>query len=55
MREEFRNQWLDFKFQIRFSINQNGRIKAWLGDKQVNDYRGVNAYPENEQTGYTRR
>src|ERR1017187_831 len=50
---EMRNQWLDFKFQIRFSTNETGRIKAWLGDKQVVDYTGVNAYPENDQTGYT--
>ncbi len=49
---EFRNRWLDFKFQIRFSTNENGRIKAWLNDKPVVDYRGVNAYPENAQTGY---
>ena len=52
-REELRNQWLDFKFQIRFSTNENGRIKAWLDNKQIVDYQGVNAYPENEQTGYT--
>ena len=52
-KEELRNQWLDFKFQIRFSTNETGRIKAWLGDKQVVDYTGVNAYPENDQTGYT--
>jgi hypothetical protein len=50
--EELRGRWLDFKFQIRFSTTENGRIRAWLGDKQVVDYRGVNAYPENKQTGY---
>ena len=49
---EFRNRWLDFKFQIRFSTNENGRIKAWLGDKQVVDYRGVTANPESAATGY---
>jgi hypothetical protein len=27
-KEEFRNRWLDFKFQIRFSTNESGRIKA---------------------------
>ncbi|MGD0016393.1 MAG: polysaccharide lyase [Verrucomicrobiia bacterium] len=49
---EFRNRWLDFKFQIRFSTNENGRIRAWLGDKQIVDYKGPTAYPENDQTGY---
>jgi hypothetical protein len=49
---EFRNRWLDFKFQIRFSANENGRIKTWLGDKQVVDYKGVAANPENGVTGY---
>jgi hypothetical protein len=51
-REELRGKWLDFKFQIRFSTNENGRIKSWLNNKAVVDYTGVNAYPENEQTGY---
>ena len=27
-------------------------MKAWLNDKQMVDYTGVNAYPENKQTGY---
>jgi len=49
---EFRNRWLDFKFQIRFSTTENGRIKAWLGDRQVVDYTGVTANPENTATGY---
>ncbi|MGA2240521.1 MAG: polysaccharide lyase [Verrucomicrobiota bacterium] len=51
-KEELRNQWLDFRFQIRFSTNETGRVKAWLNNKAVVDYTGVNAYPENEQTGY---
>ena len=51
---EFRARWLDFKFQIRFSPEENGRIKAWLGDKQLVDYQGVTANPENAATGYPR-
>jgi Polysaccharide lyase len=51
-KEEVRGKWLDFKFQIRFSTNANGRIKAWLNGKAVVDYQGVNGYLENEQTGY---
>jgi hypothetical protein len=49
---EFRGRWLDFKFQVRFSTNETGRVKAWLGDKQVVDYQGVTANPENAVTGY---
>ena len=51
-KEELRGQWLDFKFQMRFSTNENGRIKAWLNDRAVVDYTGVNAYPENTTTSY---
>jgi hypothetical protein len=49
---EFRNRWLDFKFQTRFSTNENGRIKAWLGEKQIVDFTGVTANPENTTTSY---
>jgi hypothetical protein len=49
---EFRGRWLDFKFQVRFSPGNNGRIKVWLGDKPLVDYRGVTANPENAATGY---
>jgi hypothetical protein len=50
--ENLRNKWSDFRFQIRFSPRQNGRVKAWLNGKQVVDYAGVNAYAENATTGY---
>jgi hypothetical protein len=50
--EELRGRWLDFKFQTRFTTNENGRIKAWLNGQPVVDYTGVNAYPENATTGY---
>jgi hypothetical protein len=49
---EFRGRWLDFKFQTRFTTNQNGRIKAWLNGRRLVDYTGVNAYPETAATGY---
>ena len=49
---EFRGRWLDFKFRVRFSPGENGRIKAWLGDKQLVDFQGVTANPENEATDY---
>ena len=51
-KKELRGRWLDFKFQIRFTTNETGRIKAWLNNKQLVDYKGINAYPENAATGY---
>lgn len=50
--EDLRGKWTDFKFQIRFTTNSNGFIKGWINGKQVVDYSGVNAYPENAVTGY---
>jgi hypothetical protein len=52
-RDDIRNRWLDFRFQIRFSRSQSGRIKAWLGDTMVVDYKGVTAYPASG--GYVER
>lgn len=49
---EFRHRWLDFKFRIRFSASESGRIKAWLGDRQVVDHKGLTANAENAATGY---
>jgi len=51
-KEELRGKWTDFKFQMRFTTNSTGRIKAWLNDQAVVDYMGVNAYPEDEKTSY---
>lgn len=50
--EDLRGKWSDFKFQIRFTTNTDGFIKGWMNGKQVVDYSGVNAYPENAATGY---
>src|SRR5579862_8109507 len=49
---EYRGRWLDFKFQTRFTTNENGRIKAWLGDKQLVDFTGVTANPETAAISY---
>jgi hypothetical protein len=51
-KNEFRGRWLDFKFMVRFTTNQNGQVKAWLNQKQLVDYKGVTAYPEDATTGY---
>jgi Polysaccharide lyase len=51
-KDEFRNRWLDFKFQVRFSTNDTGRVKAWLGGQKIVDYTGATAYPETAVTSY---
>ena len=50
--DDVRGKWLDFKFQTRFSTGENGKIRAWLNGRQVVDYAGANAYPEDSLTGY---
>ena len=49
---EFRNRWLDFRIQARFSPREDGRVKVWLDGKQVVDFKGVTANLENATTGY---
>jgi len=51
-RENLRGRWSDFRFRIRFTPREHGLVQAWLNDRQVVDYSGVNAYPENAGTGY---
>ena len=50
---EFRGRWLDFRIQVRFTPNANGRVKVWLDGKQLVDYTGATADAENAATGYT--
>jgi hypothetical protein len=50
--ESLRGKWTDFRFQVRFSTHESGLLQGWLNGRQVVDYRGVNAYPENATTGY---
>jgi hypothetical protein len=51
-KRDLRGHWLDLRFQVRFTPQSNGRIKAWLDNKQVVDFTGVTANPENAATGY---
>jgi Polysaccharide lyase len=39
-----RNQWLDFKFQIRFSQQDSGAVTAYLNQKSIINYKGVTSY-----------
>lgn len=45
--ENVLNKWMDFKFRIRFSRNQDGIINATLNNKTIIDYKGVTAYTAN--------
>jgi len=47
MKDEIRNKWLDFKFQIRFSKQNNGEIQAFLNDKEIVNFKGIVSYSEN--------
>jgi hypothetical protein len=40
------NKWLDFRFRIRFSRDQDGKIIAWLNNKEIIDYKGITAFSE---------
>jgi Polysaccharide lyase len=49
---EFRNRWLDFEFKVRFSPRTAGKIQTWLDNKQIVNFSGATANPENTATGY---
>lgn len=49
----FLNRWLDFKFDVRFSPGADGRIQTWLDDRELVNYTGTTANPENGITGYS--
>jgi len=38
------NKWLDFRFNLRFSRNDDGYIKGWINNSEVIDFKGVTAY-----------
>ncbi len=50
--EDLRGKWTDYRFQLRFTPHSNGLIRGWLNGRQVIDYTGPTAYPENAATGY---
>lgn len=45
-KQDVRNQWLDFRFKIRFSRQETGLLVAYMNDKQVVNYSGVTSYDE---------
>ena len=44
--EEIRNRWLDFTFQIKFSKHADGKIIAFLNEKNIINYDGITSYSE---------
>jgi Polysaccharide lyase len=51
-KRDLRRKWLDLRFEVRFSPHPDGRIRAWLDDKQVVNYSGITANVPNAATGY---
>ena len=45
--DEIRNRWLDFKFQIQFSRQSDGEIKAFINNGEIISYKGITSYTEN--------
>jgi hypothetical protein len=43
-KEEMRGRWLDFRFETRFSREQDGRIDGWLNGEPIVDFTGPTAY-----------
>jgi len=49
LNEEIRNQWLDFKFQVRLSRQNDGEVKAFLNEKEIVNYKGITSYPDGRE------
>ncbi len=52
--EELRGKWTDFRFRVRFTTQENGLVQGWINGKQVVDFHGANAYPEDAESGYAK-
>jgi hypothetical protein len=49
-KQEMRGRWLDFRFETRFSRDQDGQIDAWLNGEPIVHYKGPTVYQQ--QLGY---
>jgi hypothetical protein len=45
-RDDIRNRWIDYRFLIRFSGEQNGELIVFMDGKEVVNYKGITSYPE---------
>jgi hypothetical protein len=46
LRDDIRKRWLNFRFQIRFSRDTQGKIEAWLNENEIIHYTGITAYSQ---------
>jgi hypothetical protein len=51
-KRDLRGRWLDLRFQVKFTPEPTGFVRAWLDGKQVVDFAGATSNPENATTGY---
>lgn len=51
-KRDLRERWLDLRFQVKFTPEATGFVRAWLDGKQVVDFAGATSNPENAATGY---
>jgi hypothetical protein len=49
-KQEIRGRWLDFRFETRFSPEQDGQIDAWLNGEPIAHYKGPTVY--HQHRGY---
>lgn len=54
-KRDLRGKWLDLRFEMRFTSQADGVVRAWLDGKQVVNYAGATANPQNAATGYPDR
>jgi len=45
--EEIRGRWLDFRFDVKFSKQNNGEVIAFLNENKIVNYKGVTSYSNN--------
>src|SRR6185503_417722 len=50
LKNDCKNRWLDFRFQIRFAQPPNGEIHAFLNDRSIVTYKGPTCY--SQKSGY---
>lgn len=51
-KRDLRGSWLDLRFQVKFTPQADGFVRAWLNGKPVVNFAGATSNPENTKTGY---
>jgi hypothetical protein len=52
-KRDLRSHWLDLRFQVLFTPQSDGFVRAWLDGKQAVDFTGATSNPENSDSGYS--